>query len=260
MNTAVAAIRRVVARYYSIVLLLALWEAVSRSGLVSPRQVPSLVPIATQLWRYLANGDLIFHTGITLYRAATGFALASVGGVVVGTLMARSRWVECLIEPLFSFGYPIPKIALYPVLIFVFGLGSGSKIFLVFLECLYPIALHAYAGMRAADRVHVWAASNMGASQAQIFRRVLIPAALPILFSGLRIALPIALIVTIITEMIGESQGLGFFITFQSASFEYAKAFAGFAVIAIVGFALDRIVVTLRRRLIFWQPDASPLD
>jgi NitT/TauT family transport system permease protein len=256
----ISAVRRLLSRYYSIILLLALWEAVSRSGLVSPRQVPSLVPIATQLWRYLANGDLIFHTGITLYRAATGFGLACVAGVAIGTLMARSRWVECLVEPIFSFGYPIPKIALYPVLIFVFGLGSGSKIFLVFLECLYPIAVHAHAGMRAADRVLVWAARNMGASKAQIFRRVLIPAALPMLFSGLRIALPIALIIAIITEVIGESQGLGFFITFQSASFEYAKAFAGFVVIAIVGFALDRMVVVLRRRLIFWQPDASPLD
>jgi len=133
---------------------------------------------------------LVWITNIHNSGAAFGFALALVAGVVLGTLMARSRWVEALIEPIFSFGYPIPKISLYPVFIMVFGLGTGSKVALVFLECLYPIAVHAYSGMRSADRVLVWAGRNMGATERQLFWKVLIPSALPTLFSGLRIALP----------------------------------------------------------------------
>jgi ABC-type nitrate/sulfonate/bicarbonate transport system permease component len=218
--------------------------------------LPSLVLIGEQLWLYLANGQLPYHAGITLYRAALGFALAIVAGVLLGTLMARSRWAEALLEPIFSFGYPIPKISLYPVFIMVFGLGTGSKVALVFLECLYPIAVHAHSGMRSADRVLVWAARNMGANGKQLFWKVLIPAALPTLFSGLRIALPVALIVTIITELIGESRGLGYFVTFQTASFEYARALAAFVVIAVIGFCLDRVLLTLRNRVIFWQKDA----
>ena len=243
--------------WYSIPLLLALYELLSRSGLVSSRTLPSLVLIGEQLWKYLANGELAYHAGISLYRAAFGFGLALVVGVVLGTLMARRRWVEALIEPIFSFGYPIPKISLYPVFIMVFGLGTGSKVALVFLECLYPIAVHAYSGMRSADRVLVWAGRNMGASERQLFWKVLIPAALPTLFSGLRIALPVALIVTIITELIGESRGLGYFVTFHTASFEYARALAAFVVIAVIGFCLDRILLSLRNRLIFWQKDAA---
>jgi ABC-type nitrate/sulfonate/bicarbonate transport system permease component len=255
MSRALAATGGFFARNYSVFVVLAVWELISRSGWVPARLVPSLERIGLQLWRYMENGDLLYHAGITLYRASSGFALACIAGILLGTLMARSRWVEAVFEPIFTFGFPIPKITLYPVLIFVFGLGSGSKIALVFLECIYPIAVHAYAGMRSADRTMVWAGRNMGATPVQLFRRVLIPAALPTLFSGLRIAMPVALIITVITEIIGESRGLGYFISFQSASYEYARAMAAFVVVGIIGFALDRLLVALRRRLIFWQAE-----
>ena len=99
----------------------------------------------------------------------------------------------------------------------------------------------------------------MGASRTQLFFRVMVPAALPTLFTGLRIALPVALIVTLLTEIIGESRGLGYFITFASASFEYARAMAAFVVVAVIGFALDRGVVALRHRVVFWQKDTTPI-
>ena len=247
---------RLLRDWYSLPLLLVVYELLGRTGLVSARTLPSLVLIGEQLWIYLLNGQLLYHAGITLYRAAAGFALALAIGILVGTLMARVRWMERLFEPIFTFGYPIPKISLYPVFIMVFGLGTGSKVALVFLECLYPIAVHAHAGMRSAERVLVWAGRNMGATPGQLFWKVLIPAALPTLFSGLRIALPVALIVTIITELIGESRGLGYFVTFHTASFEYARALAAFVVIAAVGFALDRLLLALRNRVIFWQKDS----
>jgi len=155
---------RFIARYYSIFLLLAAYEAMSRFGLVSPRLFPSLVVIAEQLWKYTANGDLVYQAGISLHRALLGFVLALIAGSLLGTAMARSRLIEALIEPLFIFSYPIPKIALYPVFIFVFGLRTESKVALIFLECLYPIVIHVHAGMRSADRVLIWAARNMGAT------------------------------------------------------------------------------------------------
>ena len=245
---------RFIGRYYSILLLLIAYELLGRLGIVSPRLLPSLVLIWEQLVIFIFDkGDLLYHAYVSLYRALMGFFMAVVAGVLIGTLMARSKWVEALIDPIFTFGYPIPKISLYPVFIFVFGLGTESKVALVFLECIYPIAIHAHAGMRSADRVLVWAGRNMGASQTQLFFKVLVPAALPTLFTGLRIALPVALIVTVVTEIIGESRGLGFFITFASASFEYARALAAFVVIAVIGFILDRGLVLLRDRIVFWQ-------
>jgi ABC-type nitrate/sulfonate/bicarbonate transport system permease component len=253
MASALAPAARLVARWYSVPLVLAIWEALARTGAISKRLMPSLVEISTAVWAELANGNLLFHAGISLGRAAIGYALAIMAGVLLGVGMARSRLFDALFEPLFSFGYPVPKIALYPVFIFVFGLGSLSKIMLIFLECLYPITVNAFYGMRGVDRVHIWAARNMGASERQIFWRVLLPGAAPSIFAGLRVALPISLIVVIITEMIGESRGLGYYISYASASFEYANAFAGVAAVAIIGFTLDRLLVWLRNRLIFWE-------
>lgn len=242
-----------VGRFYSILVLLALYELLGRLGLISPRLLPSLVVIGQELWRSLANGVLVAQAGVTLYHAAAGFALALAGGALLGTAMARSALVERLIEPIFSFGYPIPKIALYPVFIFVFGLGTGSTIALVSLECVYPITIHVHAGMRSVDRVLVWAARNMGASEGEVFRRVLVPAAAPTIFTGLRIALPVALIIALVTEIIGESRGLGFFVTYASASFQYARALAAFVVIAVIGLCLDRALLFVRDRIVFWQ-------
>jgi ABC-type nitrate/sulfonate/bicarbonate transport system permease component len=215
------------------------------------------VLIAQQLWRGLANGDLFYHTSITLYRTGFGFVLALIGGVIIGAAMAQSRLAERLIDPLFIFGYPIPKIALYPAMVLVLGLGTNSTIALVFLECIYPIAIHVHAGMRSADRVLIWAARSMGASRARIFARILVPASLPLLFTGLRIALPLALIVTVVTEIIGEGEGLGYYITFASASFEYARALAAFVVVGVIGFCLDRALIYAGRRIVFWQKPIS---
>jgi ABC-type nitrate/sulfonate/bicarbonate transport system permease component len=252
-----AALARAAARWYSVPLVLAVWEILARTGAVSRRLMPSLVEIATATWTALGDGGLLFHAGFSLSRAFMGYALAIVMGVLLGVAMARSRAFDAMVEPIFSFGYPVPKIALYPIFIFVFGLGALSKVMLIFLECLYPITLNTFYGMRGVDRVHVWAARNMGASERQIFWRVLLPAAAPSIFAGLRIALPIALIVVIITEMIGESRGLGYFITDSSAQFAYARSFAGVAAVAAIGFTLDRLLVWIRNRLIFWERGAA---
>jgi ABC-type nitrate/sulfonate/bicarbonate transport system permease component len=250
---------RFVGRWYSVALVLAAWELVARSGWVPRRLVPSLVDIAQAFWHALASGDLAFHAGVSLMRALTGFALALVAGFALGALMARRRAVEQAVEPTLSFFYPLPRIALYPVFIFIFGLGHASKIALVALECLFPITLHAYAGIRQADRILLWAGSSMGASASQLFWRVQVPAAAPTFFTGLRIALPLALIVVITTEIIGESVGLGYFVNYAAASFDTARSLAGLLAVAIIGFALDRTVVALRRRLVFWQRDTVPI-
>jgi NitT/TauT family transport system permease protein len=250
-------IRDIIGRWYSVPLVLSVWELLARSGAISKRLMPSIGEVAVAFVAAVESGDLLYHAGISLDRALAGYGLAIAIGIVLGVAMARLRLFEALVEPIFSFGYPVPKIALYPIFIFVFGLGSLSKVMLIFLECLYPITINAYYGIRQVDRGHLWAAYNMGASPRQVFWRVLLPAAGPAIFTGMRIALPISLIVVIITEMIGESRGLGYYITYASASFEYADAFAGIAAVAIMGFALDRVLVWLRNRVIFWESGAA---
>jgi len=135
----------------------------------------------------------------------------------------------------------------------VFGIGSLSKVALIFLECLYPIVIITTQGARSVNRVLLWSAQNMGASRARIFRRVVIPATAPFIFAGFRVALPVAMIVVIITEMISSADGLGYQVIYSMASLKTDRMLAVVVAIALLGLALDRALVALRDRLVYWE-------
>jgi ABC-type nitrate/sulfonate/bicarbonate transport system permease component len=170
------------------------WEAAARSGAFSPLVVPSIARIGRELWWLVVRPESLADAWFSLQRAIVGLALAALVGVALGVLMGRSSIAAACLGPIFSGTYPIPKIALFPVFIYLFGIGSLSKVLLIFLECLYPIVVTTHAGSRAVNRVLVWSASNMGASRACILWRVVVPAAAPFIFAGFRVALPIAMI------------------------------------------------------------------
>lgn len=250
------ALRRL-GQWYSIPLLLVLWQIAVGSGLVESRLLPSLIRIGSALVEDVTNGTLISHTGVTLARAAVGFALAGFAGIPFAMAMARSTTVRNLFEPIFFFGYPIPKIALFPVFTYVFGIGTPSKIAFTFLECLYPIVVTAYLGFRAIPNRLVWTAENMGTPHLTILRRVILPAALPSVFAGLRVALPISIIVVVLTEMVGDSKGLGYYITVSGTRFAFQNVYAAILVIGLCGFVLDHILLWLRRRIVHWEREHS---
>jgi NitT/TauT family transport system permease protein len=239
--------------YILIVLPLAAWEITARSGLWSPLLFPSLERIGAQLWAFVSAPEGATQTWTTLYRAFGGFALAAVVGTVLGMLMGRSAFAAALLDPLFSGTYAVPKLALFPIFIFVFGLGSLSKVALIFLECLYPMTIITYHGARSVQRVLLWSAQNMGASRARTFARVVLPATLPYVFAALRVALPVALIVAIITEMISSVDGLGYLVTYSLSSLKTDRMLALVVVISLLGLALDRALVSLRTRLVYWE-------
>jgi len=246
-----------VARWYSIPLLLLVWQLAVGTGLVESRLLPSPVRVWDALVTDLGDGTLAYHAGVTLYRALTGFVLAAVIGVPFAAAMARSVLIRNLFEPIFFFGYPVPKIALFPVFTYIFGVGTPSKIAFTFLECLYPIVVTCYFGFRAVQTRLIWSAQNCGAGRATILRRVILPAAMPSIFSGLRIALPVAIIVVVITEMIGDSVGLGYYITIWSTRFTFANVYAAIIVIGICGLVLDQALLLLRHRVVYWQREAA---
>ena len=245
--------RSAVARWYSIPLLLLVWQAAVASGLVESRLLPGPETVWTALTSETANGALLYHATVTISRALTGFALAALVGIPFAAAMARSAVMRNLFEPIFFLGYPVPKIALFPVFTYIFGIGTPSKIAFTFLECLYPIVVTCYFGFRGVQTQLVWTGQNCGASRMTILRRVIFPAAMPSIFSGLRIALPVAIIVVVITEMIGDSIGLGYYITIWSTRFRFANVYAAIIVIGICGLALDQVLLALRHRVVYWQ-------
>lgn len=245
-----------ISRNYSIFVVLVLWELLARSGWVNPRLFPSLVSIAEQLAVLIGNRMLVMHAAATLVRVLAGFGLAAALGVALGFLMARHELFGRLTEPMFSFGYPIPRVALYPIFVFLFGIGHLSKIALVALECLYPIAIKTYYGVRAINPLYLWSAQSMGAGSAHLFVKVVLPAAAPSIFTGFRIALPIAMVIVVLTEMIGSTRGLGWLITYAAASLSRAQVFAAVAAAAVTGYAMDWLLAAARNRLISWEREA----
>jgi len=229
------------------------WEAAARSGLWSKLLFPSLVNIGTELASFLTSGTYLMEAWVSLYRALGGFAAAAVAGVFLGMLMGRSRLIAGLLDPLFSGTYAVPKLALFPIFIFVFGIGSLSKVALIFLECLYPIVIMSYQGARSVNRVLLWSAQNMGASRGTMLRRVVFPATAPFIFAGFRVAVPVAMIVVVITEMVSSADGLGYLVIYSLSSLQTDRMLAVVVVIALLGYALDRAVILARDRLIYWE-------
>ena len=248
-----SALARALRPFALLALGLAGWELLSRSGLASPLLVPSLGRIGWELGRLATRLDSLAEVWQSLHRALVGFALAAVVGIAIGILMGRSRVAAAVFDPLLAGTYPVPKIALFPIFVFVFGIGSLSKIALVFLECLYPIVVTTYAGSRAVNRVLVWSALNMGASPARVLWRIVVPATAPYIFAGFRIALPVAMIVVIITEMLSSADGLGYLAMYSLASLKTDRMLAVAVAIALLGLGLDRVLVLVRDRVVFWE-------
>jgi NitT/TauT family transport system permease protein len=248
---------RLIRRWYSIPLLLLVWQVVVGTGLVESRLLPSPAQVGSVLLAEIANGQLVYHAAVTVARALTGFALAAIVGIPFAAAMARSALWRNLFEPIFLLGYPVPKIALFPVFTYIFGIGAPSKIAFTFLECLYPIVVTCFLGFRGIETRLIWTAQNFGAGRAVILRRVVLPAALPSVFAAFRIALPVAIVVVVITEMIGDSIGLGYYITIWSTRFSFSNVYAAIIVIGICGFALDQGLLLLRRRMVYWQRETA---
>ena len=240
-------------RFLFVGMALVAWEAAARSGLWNKILFPSLVNIGQELVLFFTRTASLMEVWTSLYRALGGFAAAALVGIFIGILMGRSKTIAGLLDPLFSGTYAAPKLALFPIFIFVFGIGSLSKVALVFLECLYPIVIMSYAGARSVNRVLLWSAQNMGASRADILRRVVIPATAPFIFAGFRVAVPVAMIVVVITEMVSSADGLGYLVIYALSSLRTDRMLAVVVVIALLGYALDKAVVLARDRLIYWE-------
>jgi len=171
-----------------VAVVLVIWEIAARSGRWSKLLFPSLSSVLNEVVAFFTSSALLMEAWVTLERALGGFALAAVVGILLGVVMGRSKFVAGLLDPLFSGTYAVPKLALFPIFIFVFGIGSLSKVALVFLECLYPIVIITSQGARGVGRVLLWSAQNMGASRVEILRRIVIPATAPFIFAGFRVA------------------------------------------------------------------------
>jgi ABC-type nitrate/sulfonate/bicarbonate transport system permease component len=243
---------RLLERSASVLLLAAGWEAAARLGWFNAVLFPPVTAILARLWALTADGTLPGQVADSLFRMAVGYGLALVAGVPLGILMGRRPAVDGFFGPIFAFGFPVPKVALIPVVLLFFGLGHGSKIALVFADSVFPIVLSAYHGGRVVERHLVWSARAMGESEAGVLFRIVWPAALPHIFTGMRLGLVVAFIVVFISEMVSAGSGLGHVMIVSARNFKIVDMYTAILSIALLGFVFDRALLAIRARTLAW--------
>ncbi len=201
------------------------------------------------------NGELITHVEVSLYRAFLGFFIAAVIAIPHGILIALSRSIEDISNPIVELFRPIPAAALIPVAILWLGIGNASKILIIAFACYFPILLNTISGVRHVDLTHINVAKLFEASHKQIVTKIVLPTATPFIITGLRLSLAVSLILLIITEMIGARSGLGFLILDAEYAFQTEKMFAGIFTIGMIGFILNEIMLALERRTTKWRKE-----
>ena len=219
------------------------WEAFARSGVFATALTPSLAAILQALGRMILDGSLFLHILYTLYRILVGLGLAALVGIPIGIVMGRFGWAERFVIPLVSVLSPIPSLAWVPIFILWFGLGDAASIALVLYAATFPFVLNTWTGVRSVNRLWIRAAEAMGAGGGSLFRKVVLPGALPFVIAGARQAFARSWIAVVGGEMIAATNwGLGWVI-FDSKEYLNADVMlATLGVIGVLGLAFERLL------------------
>lgn len=235
------------------VLLLALWEAAGRAGALDQRFFPAPSAIAGTFVALLQSGELVEHTLTSLGRIAIGFTVGAVPGLVLGIAMGLSRLVRAALKPVVGALYPVPKTAIFPLLLLVFGIGEPSKYAIVAIGVFFLVLINTMAGVLGIEPVYLDVGRNFGAGRFEVFRTIALPGALPLIFTGIQLAWGNALILIVVAEILGARSGIGYFIQNSYQTFQVERMYAGLLVISFIGYASFLALDELERRLIPWK-------
>jgi len=240
-----------------LLLLLVLWELGSRGGWLPIRFFPPVTAILATFARVLADGALPAHLGMTLLRMAAGGVLAGLVGVGLGLLMGYVQGLHRALRPLVEFLRPMPPVAVLPALILLLGIGERMKVAVIAFGCVWPILLNTVDGVRGVHPILLEVARNFRFSHGATLRKIVFPAALPQIMAGLRVSLAIAFILALVSEMVGATSGLGFFIIFAQRSFRVGEMYAGMVLLAITGYALNAGFLWVEGRVLAWHRESA---
>jgi ABC-type nitrate/sulfonate/bicarbonate transport system permease component len=262
--------------------LLVLWELAVRLQWLDGRFFPAPTAVAVALWELTVKGDLLGklwllpgliaagdlsgarkvfvegHLWVSLFRIFSGFFVGAVPGIILGVAMGMNRTIRVALDPVVSAIYVLPKIAILPLVMLVFGIGEVSKIVIVAIASFFLVLINTTVGVRDIEPIFIEAGRNYGVNRRQMFRHIIIPAALPIIFSGLRLSLGTSLIVIIAAEFVAANYGLGYLIWFSWQTLLTENMFAGLVVIMILGALFTSGLQAVERRLMPWQREELP--
>ena len=234
------------------VATLAFWQYAS-GRLISPLYVSSPVAVGAKIYAMLADGSLLRHMSITAFEAGAGFIVGSAAGILVGLALGRARLLAEVLDPFLLGLYSLPKVALAPLFVMWFGIDVGMKIVFAAVVVFFLVFLSTYSGVRSVSRELITIYRLMGATELQLMGKVILPAAMTWVFSGLRLSAPYALVGAIIAELIAANRGLGYLVENATTQFDTAAAFAAVAGILFLSAGLNLLIKLAERRLMPWR-------
>ena len=249
--------RNTVLRLLLLLLSLALWEGLVRLFHVRAFILPPPSRVIEALYRGTASGVYLDNFWITIAETLLGFALGSAVAFLLGTVVAVSRAVEYFIYPYVVMFQSMPKVALAPLIIVWFGLGLASKVVSAALVAFFPLLVNTIVGLRSADEDRVDLMRSLAASGWQIFWMLRLPTALPFIMAGLEVAMTLSLIGAIVAEFVGAQSGLGMLMQSMNFTMDVAGQFSILLLFSALGLALNFVIVLIRRRALFWDPQTS---
>lgn len=239
-----------IASLFSPLLLLLLWEAISRLGWIDARFFPPPSGIAHQMIDDFRSGELLDHIGATLSRVAVGYVMGGVPALLLGMTMGLFKRPRQILSPIFHTLYTVPKIAILPLILFIFGIGEMSKYVVIAIGAFFLILFNTLTGVLQIPSIYFDVAKNAGASRLQVYRTVALPAALPSIFTGLKLAAGTSYVLIAASEFVGAKTGVGYYIWSSWQLFSVPKMFVGIVVISAMGYLTITAIEGLQRVLI----------
>lgn len=235
------------------VFLLLVWEFFARAGLIDVRFFPAPSKIFQVMYTQMQNGILEKHVWASLQRLFWGILFGGIPALVLGIAMGMYRTLRVIVEPVIMATYPIPKSAILPLILLIFGLGEASKIVMVATGVFYPILINAMAGVLEINKIYFDVGRNFGAGRWQVFRTVALPGALPLIMTGVKLGVGLGLVLIAIAEMVGAKSGLGYMIWNAWEILSVETMYVGLICIAVLGLFFTLLLNELERLIVPWK-------
>jgi NitT/TauT family transport system permease protein len=239
--------------FASPLVLIGLWQVAVSSGFLDYRFVPAPSGIAGTLLSMIVSGELFGHIGISIVRIALGFACGVGAGVAVGLTMGLFRPVRVALTPVVASLFPIPKLAILPLLILFFGIGETSKVLIIAIGVFFISLLNTVTGVVNIDRIYIDVARNIGVKPRDFYLHIAIPGALPMIVAGAKISMGVALLLIVAAEFVGADSGIGYLVWSSWQSFQLQRMFVGLMTLALLGYLFTMALEFLEARIIPWK-------
>ncbi|BAD56801.1 ABC transporter permease [Nocardia farcinica] len=242
---------------FAIAAFLAIWQLAPQAGLVDEVFLPPFTTVAEAFVDLVRSGEMWTHVSTSLGRSLSGFAIALAIAVPLGVAIAWYKPVADLLNPILELFRNTAALALLPVFVLILGIGETSKVALVVYASTFPILLNTITGVRTVDPLLIKSAASLGLKPLRLFQKVILPAAIPAIFTGLRMAAASSILVLLAAEMVGARAGLGYLITAAQQNFQIPNMYAGILAISLLGLSFNGLLVALERRFSRWRAESN---